>query len=88
MSGRLLAGKLLSPLRVLTNTMKKIEDENFAERVPVIETNDEFSQLSLIFNRMMDKVEDLMLQQQKFVGDASHELRTPLAIIHGHLSLF
>ena len=86
-SGRLLAGKLLSPLRVLTNTMKKIEDENFAERVPVMETNDEFSQLSLIFNRMMDKVEASMLQQQKFVGDASHELRTPLAIIHGHLSL-
>ncbi|WP_170138840.1 HAMP domain-containing sensor histidine kinase [Oceanobacillus chungangensis] len=86
-SGRLLAGKLLSPLRVLTNTMKKIENENFAERVPVMETNDEFSQLSLIFNRMMDKVEASMLQQQKFVGDASHELRTPLAIIHGHLSL-
>ena len=50
-SGRLLAGKLLSPLRVLTNTMKKIEDEKFEERVPVMETNDEFSQLSLIFNR-------------------------------------
>ncbi|RDW22317.1 two-component sensor histidine kinase [Oceanobacillus arenosus] len=86
-SGRLLAGKLLSPLRVLTNTMKKIEGENFAERVPVMETNDEFSQLSLIFNRMMDKVEASMIQQRKFVGDASHELRTPLAIIHGHLSL-
>jgi signal transduction histidine kinase len=86
-SGWLLAGKLLSPLRVLTHTMEKIEGESFAERVPVMETKDEFSQLSLIFNRMMDKVEASMLQQQKFVGDASHELRTPLAIIHGHLSL-
>ena len=50
-SGRILAGKLLSPLRVLTNTMRKIEDDQFEERVPVTETKDEFSQLSSIFNR-------------------------------------
>ena len=46
-----------------------------------------FSQLSLIFNDMMDKIEASILQQKKFVEDASHELRTPLAIIQGHLSL-
>ena len=86
-SGRILAGKLLSPLRVLTNTMRKIEDDQFEERVPVMETKDEFSQLSSIFNDMMDKIEASMLKQKKFVEDASHELRTPLAIIHGHLSL-
>lgn len=86
-SGRILAGKLLSPLRVLTNTMRKIEDDQLEERVPVMETKDEFSQLSLIFNGMMDKIEASILQQKKFVEDASHELRTPLAIIHGHLSL-
>lgn len=86
-SGRILTGKLLSPLRVLTNTMRKIEDRQFEERVPVMETKDEFAQLSIIFNGMMDKVEASILQQKKFVEDASHELRTPLAIIHGHLSL-
>ena len=86
-SGRILAGKLLSPLRVLTNTMRKIEDDQFEERVPVTDTKDEFSQLSSIFNGMMDKIEASILQQKKFVEDASHELRTPLAIIHGHLSL-
>jgi|tagenome__1003787_1003787.scaffolds.fasta_scaffold20976549_4 two-component system sensor histidine kinase ArlS len=86
-SGRILAGKLLSPLRVLTNTMRKIEDDQFEERVPVRETKDEFSQLSIIFNGMMDKIEASILKQKKFVEDASHELRTPLAIIHGHLSL-
>ncbi len=86
-SGRLLAGKFLSPLRVLTNTMRKIEDDQFEERVPVTETKDEFAQLSSIFNGMMDKIESSILQQKKFVEDASHELRTPLAIIHGHLSL-
>ncbi|MFJ5624400.1 ATP-binding protein [Peribacillus loiseleuriae] len=86
-SGRILAGKLLSPLRVLTNTMRKIEDRQFEERVPVMETKDEFAQLSIIFNSMMDKIEASILQQKKFVEDASHELRTPLAIIHGHLSL-
>ena len=86
-SGRILAGKLVSPLRGLTNTMRKIEDHQFQERVQEMETNDEFSQLSSIFNSMMDKIEESIQQQKRFVEDASHELRTPLAIIHGHLSL-
>jgi two-component system, OmpR family, sensor histidine kinase ArlS len=86
-SGLILTRKLLSPIRVLTNTMRKIEDRQFQERVPVMETKDEFAQLSSIFNSMMDKVEESILQQKRFVEDASHELRTPLAILHGHLSL-
>ncbi len=85
--GQLLARKLLAPLAVMTQTMRKIEDQHFQERIPVIETNDEFSQLSSIFNSMMDRIEASMEQQRRFVEDASHELRTPLAVIHGHLSL-
>lgn len=87
LSGRVLAGKLVSPLRELTNTMRKIEDHQFQERVPETDTKDEFSQLSSIFNSMMDRVEESFQQQKRFVEDASHELRTPLSIIHGHLSL-
>lgn len=85
--GQLLAKKFLSPLAVMTKTMSKIEDQHFQERIPVMDTNDEFSQLSTIFNSMMDRIEVSMEQQKRFVEDASHELRTPLAIIHGHLSL-
>ena len=85
--GQILARKLLAPLAVMTQTMGKIEDQHFQERIPVIETNDEFSQLSSIFNSMMDRIEASMEQQRRFVEDASHELRTPLAVMHGHLSL-
>ena len=85
--GQLLARKLLAPLAVMTHTMRKIENEHFQERMPIMETNDEFSQLSSIFNSMMDRIEASMEQQKRFVEDASHELRTPLAVIHGHLSL-
>ena len=85
--GQLLARKFLAPLAVMTHTMRKIEDQHFQERIPVMETNDEFSQLSSIFNSMMDRIEASMEQQKRFVEDASHELRTPLAVIHGHLSL-
>ena len=87
MGGQLLARKFLAPLAVMTHTMRKIEDQHFQERIPVMETNDEFSQLSSIFNSMMDRIEASMEQQKRFVEDASHELRTPLAVIHGHLSL-
>ncbi|MFJ8235878.1 sensor histidine kinase [Ureibacillus sp. NPDC094379] len=85
--GQLLARKFLAPLTVMTKTMMKIEDQHFQERIPVMDTKDEFSQLSNIFNSMMDRIEVSMEQQKRFVEDASHELRTPLAIILGHLSL-
>lgn len=86
-SGLILARKLLSPLRLMSSTMRKIQDHQFQERIPVMETKDEFSQISSIFNSMMDKIEDSIQQQKRFIEDASHELRTPLSIIHGHLSL-
>ncbi|MBM7607736.1 signal transduction histidine kinase [Lysinibacillus composti] len=85
--GQLLARKFLAPLTVMTKTMMKIEDEHFQERIPVMNTKDEFSQFCNIFNSMMDRIEVSMEQQKRFVEDASHDLRTPLAIILGHLSL-
>ena len=85
--GQLLARRFLAPLAVMTKTMRKIEDQHIQERIPVMEANDEFSELSSIFKSLMDRIEASMEQQKRFVEDASHELRTPLAVIHGHLSL-
>lgn len=86
-SGWFLSKKLLKPIKNLNHTMLKIKNNQLKERVFVGETNDELSELGLIFNKMMDELEASITRQKRFVEDASHELRTPLAIIHGHLSL-
>ena len=87
LGGMIISRRLLTPIKDLTNTMKKVEDKGLQERVKVYETKDELSALAMMFNTMMDKLENSFRQQKQFVEDASHELRTPIAIVEGHLSL-
>lgn len=88
-----LASLFLQPVESLNETIDKInnaDDEAKAlskVRVPVVENGDELSQLGMLFNDMLDRMQRYVEQQQQFVGDVSHELRTPVAIIQGHLDL-
>ncbi|TRZ38329.1 HAMP domain-containing protein [Niallia circulans] len=85
--GYLMSRELLKPLSIMTNTMKKIKSAGFKERMPVYPQKDEISELSTIFNHMMDRIELSFQAQKQFVEDASHELRTPISILEGHLSM-
>jgi two-component system sensor histidine kinase ArlS len=82
-----LVRQLVKPIQSITDTMRKIKHQGLHERVTVLHQGDEISDLSNMFNDMMDEVETSFLKQKQFVEDASHELRTPVAIIEGHLSL-
>ena len=42
---------------------------------------DELHHLSVTLNKMLDKIENLILQEKQFTSDASHELRTPISVI-------
>lgn len=85
--GYALSLQALKPIKMLTNTMNKIKNAGFKERMPVYNNKDEIAELSTIFNEMMDVIEQSFQQQKQFVEDASHELRTPISILEGHLSL-
>ncbi|MCM3214387.1 ATP-binding protein [Niallia taxi] len=85
--GYLMSRELLKPLSIMTNTMKKIKSAGFKERMPVYPQKDEISELTTIFNHMMDRIELSFQAQKQFVEDASHELRTPISILEGHLSM-
>lgn len=88
-----LSSLLLQPIDTLNETIDKInsnDDEGKAlseVRVPVVSKDDELAELTVLFNRMLDRMHRYVEQQQQFVGDVSHELRTPVAIIQGHLEL-
>ncbi|WP_066061549.1 HAMP domain-containing sensor histidine kinase [Neobacillus soli] len=86
-SGFFLARQLLKPVRELTRAMKRIKENGFQGRMAVYKQKDEFTDLTNVFNEMMDEIEKSFLQQKQFVEDASHELRTPVSILEGHLSL-
>lgn len=76
-----IAGRVLAPITNITRKAEEIGAENLSERLPVGETNDEFSRLAIVFNQTFARIEDSFERLRRFTADASHELRTPLAAI-------
>lgn len=82
----LAAGRVLAPLRLLSQTARSISESNLTERIPVRGRGD-IAELALTFNDMMDRLEATFNSQREFLNDVGHELRTPITIIRGHLEL-
>lgn len=82
----LAAGRILAPLRQLTDTARTITETDLSRRITV-EGTDEIAELTLTFNQMLDRLQVAFTSQQDFIKDVSHELRTPITIIQGHLEL-
>jgi signal transduction histidine kinase len=82
----LAAGKVLAPLRLLSQTARSISESNLTERIPVRGSGD-IAELAVTFNDMMDRLESTFNSQRQLLNDVGHELRTPITIIRGHLEL-
>jgi two-component system OmpR family sensor kinase len=82
----LAAGRLLHPLRELTDTARSISSSDLTRRIDV-HGNDELAELGHTFNAMLDRMEIAFSSQRELIRDVSHELRTPITIVRGHLEL-
>jgi len=80
------AGRLLRPVRRLTETAEAISDTDLSQRIPV-EGRDEIARLAARFNEMLDRLSAAFTLQRAFIDDAGHELRTPITIVRGHLEV-
>jgi two-component system, OmpR family, sensor kinase len=80
------AGRVLAPLRELSDTAQAITESDLTRRISV-EGDDEIAELARTFNGMLDRLQDAFASQRAFVSDAGHELRTPITIVRGHLEL-
>ena len=81
------AGRVLAPLRLLSQTARSISDSNLTERIPLKGSTGDIAELTLTFNDMMDRLEATFNSQRQLLNDVGHELRTPITIIRGHLEL-
>ncbi len=84
----LLAGAALRPVQRITETAREIGfSAHLDRRLPALGTRDEIARLGDTFNGMLDRLENVLNSQRRFVADASHELRTPLTTIRGNVDL-
>ncbi len=80
------SGRLLAPLRSVREIASDITTSDLSRRIP--ETgNDDITALTRTFNDMLERLEDGVESQRRFLDDAGHELRTPLTVLRGHLEL-
>jgi signal transduction histidine kinase len=77
--GWLMAGRVLSPLRVITATARRISVRNLHQRIGMNGPHDELKELGDTFDQLLGRLEASFRAQRQFVANASHELRTPLA---------
>jgi signal transduction histidine kinase len=80
-TGWLLAGRALAPLREITATARRVSSENLGERIALRGPDDELKELADTFDGMLTRLDGAFASQRHFVANASHELRTPLAIM-------
>jgi two-component system OmpR family sensor kinase len=80
------AGRLLRPVRQVTETARAISESDLSRRIPV-DGDDEIAELAATFNAMLDRLEGAFVAQRTFIDDAGHELRTPITVVRGHLEL-
>ncbi|MDA0564787.1 HAMP domain-containing histidine kinase [Streptomonospora sp. S1-112] len=83
--GWLVAGRMLAPLRTVTDTARRIAaapaaDRGLHERIALRGPVDEVKDLADNFDTMVERLDRSFDGQRRFVANASHELRTPLTL--------
>ncbi|REE96331.1 sensor histidine kinase [Thermomonospora umbrina] len=85
--GRVVAGRVLSPLRTITAATRRISADNLHERLAVRGPADEVKDLADTIDGLLERLEGSFAAQRRFVANASHELRTPLATMRASLDV-
>jgi signal transduction histidine kinase len=75
-----LAGRAVRPVRRVTETARRISEQNLHERMAISGPHDELRELADTFDTMLERLNQAFDSQRRFVANASHELRTPLAV--------
>ena len=83
-----ISGHALRPIRELSDKIEKVQAQNLEDSR--IEENQvkELNQLSVSYNRMLERLSDAFEIQRQFTANAAHELRTPLALMQVQLDLY
>jgi signal transduction histidine kinase len=78
--GWLVAGRILRPLRTITNAARHISEESLDQRLALEGPADELKNLGDIIDGLLERLHAAFEAQRQFVANAAHELRAPLTL--------
>jgi len=87
LSAHWIAGIIVQPIKKLSTSVREIEADKLNMNLPLPKSHDEISQLTISFNRMLNKLHRSFESKQLFAQNASHELKTPLALIRADMEV-
>lgn len=85
--GLFMTRNVLRRVEAVNRTSASIIHGDFAERVPVTGSGDEFDQLASNLNAMLDQIERLMAGMRQVTDNIAHDLRTPLSRLRARLEV-
>ena len=83
-----ISGHALRPIHEFSDKIEEVQAQNLADSR--IEENNvkELNQLSVSYNKMLERLSDAFEIQRQFTANAAHELRTPLSLMQVQLDLY
>ena len=83
-----ISGHALKPIREFSEKIEEVQAQNLADSQIEENTVKELNQLSVSYNKMLERLSDAFEVQRQFTANAAHELRTPLALMQVQLDLY
>ncbi|MYY84092.1 MULTISPECIES: HAMP domain-containing sensor histidine kinase [unclassified Streptomyces] len=80
--GRLVARRVLRPLRTMTGTVQRISAHTLHERLALQGPADELKEFADTVDGLIGRLEGALHSRRRFVADAAHALRAPLTLEH------
>lgn len=85
--GLVMSRGLLGRLELINRTSRGIMEGELSRRVPTNGSGDEFDQLAVNLNRMLDQIEVLLESIRQVSDNIAHDLRTPLNRLRSRLEV-
>jgi signal transduction histidine kinase len=86
-AGWVYAGRALKPIQRVMGEVQDITTTSLNKRLGGADKPDEIGKLALIFNQLLERLENAFVLQKSFVANVSHELRNPLTKVTSQLEV-
>ena len=83
-----ISGHALKPIREFSDKIEEVQVQNLADSGIEESKIKELNQLSVSYNKMLERLSDAFEIQRQFTANAAHELRTPLSLMQVQLDLY